>query len=286
MESNGHGLAEDVSLLDLDNKVKDLQTIKASLKREIDQNQMVALSLRESVKALSSKYEEVKHDYKKLEYSILERREELSSIESSMERERQKVRNQISDNEEVSKSLNEQMVTFTIERTNALKEIDLVRSMLAIKEKELAQKSTELDVKIKEANGSLGELTERREKIRVSELRVSKLEEDSIKIHKDAESKLREAEKVMSDAKGAEARYNSLVNEFKDKSAHFESLAEQVKLGMNDNEIKKAALIELERDLIIQKDSLEEIKRRLIKEIEIARIDSSKKESLKKEISK
>src|SRR3989338_8803842 len=79
---------EDISLMDLDNKLKDMQKVKLSLKREIDQNQLDAINLRESIKALDKKEVQLANETKVLENSLMKRREEISSIDGLIDKER------------------------------------------------------------------------------------------------------------------------------------------------------------------------------------------------------
>lgn len=275
---------EDISYLDLDKKVKDLQALRSSLRREIDQNQMEATNLRDGLRALGEKSEEAKKELLKAEAVLIERRNEISSIDALLDKERKIIEAEKRDLVAQRDGTRGEQEIFQKEKAGALEAINEQRSKLAKLEVSLNERSKELDVRDKEIIGQLQEISNRRVKIQELEVKVSSKTTDASKTRDDAYRLFKDASKQLDEAKAERVRYEFLAKETKDKQADFAERENTIRIALDDVELRRLQLNDRERDLSIEAAAVQQAKSKLLKEIEASRIPDTKKAEIKKDI--
>ena len=281
MNTNGN---EEVSLLDLDQRIKELKSLNVSLRREIDQNQLEAINLRESLKALFDKELIKKDEIKVLEATILTRRNEISSIDTLIDKERRIIEHEKRDLIAKREGIEGEMLVFRKEKQGALEGIEDTRKKLVREQVDNSNLTQELRDREKEIKGQLDELSARRVKMQELEVKNQAKASELDKQRDEIEVIKRLTEKALDEANAKSIYFDSLSAETREKLRGIDEREATVKVAMNDIEARQQAIKSDERDIIIEKDKLRSIRTGLLKEAEMARIDQTKKDKIKKEI--
>lgn len=282
--SEQNGLSETVSIIDLDNKIKDMQKINSSLQREINQNQLAALQLREALKAYQEKELTSQTKLKEIEATILTRRNELSSIDNLLDKERKIIEAEKRDLMALREGVGTEQSVWNAEKNASIEAIKADQGRLARQEVSLMNRSHDLDMREKDIAGQLEELSTRRIKISEMESKTQAALSEAQNSKEEAEKFLVKAKRELEEATAKSSSYDSLNESIKEKEKSFDEKNSHIKTCYNDLEVRKNELDEQERDLTIEKDKLRELRTRLSKEIEAARIDAQRKQKMKDEL--
>lgn len=277
-------VVKDESFAELYEKISQMQKIKASLKREIDQNQLESIDLRESIKALSDKKTQAQNELNKTESLIIKRREEISSIDTLLDKERKLIDAEKREIASQKEGLDGEMSVFRSEKQAALEAVEEQRKKLNRIEVSLLNQKTDLDSKERQITGELEEVSMRRNKALELEVKINQRNKESEEIKKEAEAILRRAEKELDDAKAKLVAYEAMSADIKTREKSFADKDAYIKTCYNDLEVRKSELDERERDITIKGGRIKANEERLRRELERAKIEQSRKDVILKDI--
>ena len=272
------------SLMDLDLKIKDMQSLKSSLKREIDQNQLEALNLREELKALQNKIVTVSNEVKVSESTLIKRREEISTIDSLLDKERKLLEAEKRDIISMREGVSGENAVFQQEKKGAMEAIEENRRRLNRLEVSIMNQKADLENAEKQLNGQIQEISSRRIAVQELEIKAQAKMTEAEQARVEANKLKHESEKFMNDAKAELVAYQDRLKQVVEREKYFAEKDSHIKTCYNDIDVKKKEQKETENDLIIEQSKVRDVRNRLYKEIEVAKIEERKKAELKKEI--
>lgn len=273
------------SLLDIDQKMKDMKAVNVSIQREINSNQLVALELRESIKALENKKDEVRKQIQESEMTLLKRRDEIAGIDNLLDKERKLCEAEKRDAIALRESVSAESAVFQSEKKAGLEALEEARKSITRQKLDLEAREKEVQNAEKSIAAQLEELSKRRIAVQDMELKAQAKASDAEKMKQDAENALRTASKTLDEAKGKEATYNTLLESLKAEKIAFDRESSAIRKSYNEIELRKKELDDKQRDIIIESDKVRTIRKKVEQEIRIASISEEQKESLKKELS-
>lgn len=277
-------MSEDMSIMDLNMVLKDMATRKSSLKREIDQNELTAISLREELKALEDKRGIISNKVKEADLMLIKRREEISNIDALLDKERVKLENENKDfAQKIQAFRNEQMV-WESEKKAALDSINEIRAKIAREDVSSMNLKFDLENKHKDVDGQIEELGRRRIKISNDEVKISNLRVEADKLLDEAKKKLYEAAKVEDEAKAKIVAYDELLSKVTQAEKEIKEKEQHLKVVAQENDAKENELKDREREVILEEGKLKELSKKLLREVQIAKVSKEVKDEIIKEI--
>ena len=274
--------SNEISYIELDKKINDMKVVRLSLTREIDQNSLVAIDLREALKAMDNKKVDLENKIKELEVSILNRRAELSSIDNLLDKERKMMDAEKRDLDIKRETLYGEQTIFAKEKAGALEAIEDTRKKLSKEQVSSMNRDFDMKAQEKDIAGQILELGRRRVMIQESEVKASAIIKESEVARLEVDKLKTQAQRVLDDAKAEEVRYNAMVADVSEKEKDFIERESRIKTCYNEIDVRKKELDEQERDLVIEMNKLKILKQSFLKEVERSRIEG--KEAIKKEI--
>ena len=274
---------EDVSFVELNKKLEDMKKIKLSLAREINQNQLDAQTLRDTITAYNSKIEELKKQIAQYDSLVMKRHEEVAQLDSKNTQEMRLIEAHRSDLVTLRDSVNNEQTLWQSEKQAHLESMKDERNKLARLEISLNTRDADLKVAEKQVSGQLEDLGRRKVQVENMEIKWQAKDTQAGKTVEEADTKLRQAEKVLDDAKATQVRYESLLEETKSKQDEFTNKDAHIRTAQEEIEVKRKELSDRERDLIIEEDRLRAIKAKLRNEIKYAALTREKKDGFKAE---
>ena len=281
MSENG---TEEISLMDLDEKLTEMKKLKASLGREVNQNQMEALNLRSDLKALYSKHEDLKAQIVLSEGTLLKRREEINSIDEFLGKKGKLLEAEKRDLVALRENIYAENAVFQDEKKRMKEELEEARKQLSRHELNLLNRDNDLKVGEKYLSGELEAMNLRQTKLKEDELKIQIKSQEADKMKEEAALLKSQAQRELEEAKASIVSYESKASEIAQKEKSFTEKEAHIRTCYNEITIKTKEIEEADKDLIIEDNRLRDIRTRLYKEIEICKIDARKKKEFQKEI--
>lgn len=274
---------EEVSYLDLDKKIADMQAVKKSLAREINQNQLDALNLRDELKAFQTKVDEQKTEIKKLDAILLNRKQEISTIDNLLDKERKIIDAEKRDLISLRESVSGEQAVWSQEKTAALAAIDERIKKIARQEVSAMNRLAEIEAKEKMIAGELEEISRRRINVNEAELKANAVLSDAQQVKLEAEKLSTFEKRALEEAEAKSKAYDALMENLRSREAIAADKESNMKVAYNDIELRKKDLDERERDIVIAESKLREMRVKTIREIEHAKIEADRKKAIKNE---
>lgn len=277
-------ILDDISYEHLNHQIQDMKKIKASLGLEITQNQILASNYRDSIKALESKINEHKSEIKKLEESIgsLKLKSDQSLVESK--KERLLLEAQQRDAKALRERLQAEQEAWYKERAAAKENLKNEELVLSKRKKSLDEDEIELKNTQKGVQSQLDEIAKRH--VRVGELEITAQahkSEVSKKIE-EADRNLSESVRVLDEANAKITSYDSKFEELKKRESEVKDHNLKYKSMLQEIDKRKKDLDSRERDIVIERHKVSEIKYKLLKEIEFSNIPKKTKDEISDEL--
>ena len=279
--SNG---TNEVSIIDIDEVIKDRVKIKESLAREINGKQIEASNLRDTVAALTDKVSSLRAEITKFDQIVLKRREEDAGLSSKYADEIKRIECDRRDLIALKEVVGGEQLLWTQEKKAQTEALNDERSKFARFKMDLESREVTLKNSENQASAILRDCNE---KLLVAESDKQKAMAERIQAKnelQDAQNRLREADKAKDEAEAARVRYETLEKEHKAKLLAFDQKESHIKTCMDEIELKQLNLKDRERDVVIDEDRIKNLKSKLRKELEYAAISKDKKEAIKKEL--
>lgn len=272
------------SMESLDTQVKDLNSRKKSLRREIDENYVMASRLRDQIKALSETYEEKKVLVSKVNVELINKNSEISDLDSKINSERRILEIERRELDSIKKDLESRQSLFEEEKRGQLAIFAQREEKVAKDEIENDKKKKELDEREKQAIGELAELSSRRLKVNESESRLGQKESEIEKLRKEAEIFINQSKNEADELKSQKLFYQDESKKAKLLQDEAAKTQENLTLALELNDVKKRELDERERDVLLVENKVRDIKSRLVRDIELAKLPKEQKDKLSNEL--
>lgn len=275
---------EDVSYVELNKKIDDMKKIRESLFREINQNQLNAQNLRDTITAYNQKIEDLKKQIGQYDTLVMKRHEEVAQLDSKNTEEMRLIEAHKRDLITLRETVNNEQTLFQKEKVAILESIDNERKKNARREMELNTREQNLKDGERQVSGQLKDTSQRKIDVEAREKNVSKVQDEAEKARGGAELTFKQAEKALDEANAMKSRYESLSSETKAKEQGFVEDEARIRTAHNELEARKLELDNKFRDLTIEEDRVRQIKDKLRKEIHYSMVTKEKKEDFKKEL--
>ena len=275
---------EDVSYVELNKKIDDMKKIRESLFREINQNQLNAQNLRDTITAYNQKIEDLKKQIGQYDTLVMKRHEEVAQLDSKNTEEMRLIEAHKRDLITLRETVNNEQTLFQKEKVAILESIDNERKKNARREMELNTREQNLKDGERQVSGQLKDTSQRKIDVEAREKNVSKVQDEAEKARGGAELTFKQAEKALDEANAMKSRYESLSSETKAKEQGFVEDEARIRTAHNELEARKLELDNKFRDLTIEEDRVRKIKDKLRKEIHYSMVTKEKKEDFKKEL--
>ena len=279
--NNGTG---DVSIIDIDEVIKDRQKIKESLAREINGKQIEAGNLRDTVAALTDKVASLRAEITKFDQIVIKRRQEDAGISSKYAEEIKRIECDRRDLIALREVVGREQLLWNQEKKAQTEALNDERSKFGRHKLDLEARETTLSHREKEAAAILKEAND---KLVSAESDTQKALSDRLLAKnelQEVDKKLREAEKSKDEAEALKVRYETLSSELKSKLEAIELEKVHIKTCMDEIELKRGEIKDRARDVVIDEDRVRNAKSKLKKEVEYAQIEKAKREDIKKEL--
>ena len=275
---------EEVSFVELNKKIDDMKKIRESLFREINQNQLNAQTLRDTITAYNQKIEDLKKQIGQYDTLVMKRHEEVAQLDSKNTEEMRLIEAHKRDLITLRETVNNEQTLFQKEKVAILESIDNERKKNARREMELNTREQNLKDAERQVSGQLKDTSQRKIDVEAREKNVSKIQDEAEKARGTAELTLKQAEKALDEANAMKSRYESLTAEVKLKEQGFKEQESHVTTAHNELEARKLELDSKFRDLTIEEDRVRQIKEKLRKEIHYSMVTKEKKGEFQKEL--
>ena len=274
----------EVSIIDIDEVIKDRQKIKESLGREINGKQIEASNLRDTVAALTDKVSSLRGEIAKYDQIVLKRREEDSGLSSKYAEEIKRIECDRRDLIALREVVGREQLLWNQEKKAQTEALNEERAKFARHKLDLEARETTLRHRETEA---MAVLKEANEKLVSAESDTQKAISDRLSAKnelQEVDKRLREAEKSKDEAEAVKVRYETLSSELKSKLEAIGLEKVHIKTCMDEIELKRTEIKDRERDVVIEEDRVRNAKSKLKKEVEYAQIEKDKREAIKKEL--
>ena len=275
---------EDVSFVELNKKLEDMKRIKVSLAREINQSQLDAQNLRDTITAYNQKIEDLKKQIAQYDGLVMKRHEEVATLDSKNTEEMRLIEAHKRDLVTLRESVNNEQALFQKEKVAILESIDVERRKNARREMELNTRDQNLKDGERQVSGQLTDINRRKIDVEAREKNVTKIQDEAEKARGEAEVKLKSAEKAFDEGNAMKSRYEALSLETREKAQGFEEEDARIRSAYNEIEVRKREIDDKFRDLTIEEDRIRQIKDKLRKEIHYSMVTREKKDEINKEL--
>lgn len=275
---------EEFSVMDFQHKIEDMKKQKASLKREIDENSLLAIRLREELRAFGSKSDDLKTEIRKLETLIIERQNELGELKNRIEKELGILAIERKTLDDRRIGLDAEKLELDRDKEYQKKRIEESNAKIVRLERDAMQKEVDALNKEKEAEGTLNAVEEDRLKLREAEVRVRQKEADAEKNRADSEKILSDARRLREEAEAEKIGYTMKFEDLRKREEEVERVKATNRSEVDALEATRKELEDRERDVLLDENKNREIQMKLIREVENAKIEQSMKKKLQEEL--
>lgn len=265
-------------------KITELQKFKTALSYEISQNQARAEELNTRIKFLEEKIEEHKQLKGKVLSEVEAKISESEELSKKLRLQKIEYEHQKNDTQTEKRNIEADRNTLSLERSNFKERSELREEQLARREQAVLNDEKNMGYKVKEVEAKMDDLYKREEKIKELEKNAQATFSSSEVAKKEADMLKAEAQKFMDEA----LAMKSLADEkFLDINRHREDLLSReksMKLEIRSLEEEKVKFKQDKRDLEMEANKLVELRNRLRREIDNARVEDGIKKEMKEEL--
>ena len=275
---------EDISYMDMQEKVNDMKKIRDSLFREINSKQIQAQEYRDTISAYEKKMEEAKKNVGTVEALILKRTEELASLDSKNTQEMRTIEAHRRDLVTLREAVNAEQIVLAGEKKAAYEAIEEDRRKLARQEHTLNTREGDLKNREREVAAQLDELSKRNSKADEMLLKAQSRDEETRKMNEEVALKLKQTEKALDEANAKKVHNDSLSRLTDEKLTDIKGRESSLKVAYQEIEVKKREISDKQRDLTIEEHRVREFREKVRNELKYSELNKAKKTELQAEL--